>query len=213
MTPLSTFSKNGKPMTYKEYYRSFYNIQITDDKQFLVKTVIKRKIMKEKELVEEEEIIYLIPELLSLTGMEDNEVSDFKMMQRVSKFTKMEPQERKDKASKLVSNLRAVTDKTDLFEIEQAEKTMNGYLLPQPIFEFGNGKTEVPKAGQLNSRAKVFNPVNLNRWALVYTAQRGSDDDEADDLVRAMKDAGKSYGITVEDPDFYRANFNDWKDL
>lgn len=103
--PLSTFSKNGQKITYKEYYKTNYGICINDEKQNLIKTSVKKKRLVEGKLVEESETIVLVPELLNLTGMEDDERANFNIMKKLANFTKMEPQERNVKTQKLLKDL------------------------------------------------------------------------------------------------------------
>lgn len=69
----STFDKNGEKTTYVEYFKKRYGVQIKDVNQELVLTSVRRKVLnKEGQLVVEENDIYLVPELVNLTGMSDD---------------------------------------------------------------------------------------------------------------------------------------------
>lgn len=50
--------------------------------------------------------VYLIPELVKLTGMTDRERNNFKTMQNVAEFTKLFPSTRDDMQNQLVNKLR-----------------------------------------------------------------------------------------------------------
>ncbi len=63
MTPKSTFTnyKTQKNQTYIDYYRAIYNCEIKEPNQPLIKIVV-RNCLKD-------EVQYLVPELVSLTGL------------------------------------------------------------------------------------------------------------------------------------------------
>ncbi len=77
MNPMNTFIKDGKSITYKVYYEKQYGLQIKDNKQPLLLSIKKEKNSDQK-IIERE--IYLIPELVKVTGMTDNERKNFKVM-------------------------------------------------------------------------------------------------------------------------------------
>lgn len=65
-TAMSSFSsKNGREMTYKEYYREKYELRIREDTQPLLIAKSKRK---ERNAAGEIEMICLIPEFCNPTG-------------------------------------------------------------------------------------------------------------------------------------------------
>ena len=65
MSPLNKFDhKIYGSISFEEYYRKCYNIQITDKRPPLLK-VIRKDIQQE----EEQKVIYLIPELVFPTGL------------------------------------------------------------------------------------------------------------------------------------------------
>jgi hypothetical protein len=57
-----------------------------------IKNKIPKKINDKTVMVEEKATIYLVPELVKLTGMEDDERNNFQLMKRMAEDTKMEPQ-------------------------------------------------------------------------------------------------------------------------
>ena len=63
MTPKSTFTNYNtqKLQTFIEYYRTIYNCEIKEFNQPLIKIIV-RNCLKD-------EIQYLVPELVSLTGL------------------------------------------------------------------------------------------------------------------------------------------------
>jgi aubergine-like protein len=96
MSPNSKFSLKGQDVTYKDFFKTHYGVEIKNLRQPMIRTSIKNKIPKKINdktvMVEEKATIYLVPELVKLTGMEDDERNNFQLMKRMAEDTKMEPQ-------------------------------------------------------------------------------------------------------------------------
>lgn len=74
LSPYSTFDCKGTPITYAQYFKKAYNADISDMKQPLIKVQssrAKKFIGKNQQVTEYIQYIYLVPELVSLTGMKD----------------------------------------------------------------------------------------------------------------------------------------------
>lgn len=76
MSPDSTFEKEGKPISYKEYYSTRYKEAINDSNQPLL-------INKDRKTGNE---IALIPELCQLTGLTDVMRADFRLMKDLAQI-------------------------------------------------------------------------------------------------------------------------------
>lgn len=83
-------------ISYRDYYRKNYNVIIQDTRQPLLKVVGKtmKRLDKNKEFKEETEYIYLIPELVSLTGLTDAQHSSKDTLRDIAPFTKLTPKQR-----------------------------------------------------------------------------------------------------------------------
>ena len=81
MTPKCTFTdgKEGSDITYLEYYKREYGEVIKNVNQPLIKVLADRQFNKNKNL-KEKVYIYLVPELVSLTGLTDEQRSNFRIM-------------------------------------------------------------------------------------------------------------------------------------
>jgi aubergine-like protein len=105
MTPKNTFylAKEGREISYIEYYKTKYGYAVKNDKQPLVKVAAKKmKFANNTPTPEKPEFIYLIPEMLTLTGLSDAQRSNFRIMKSLDPFTKLSPQQRmKDSANLL----------------------------------------------------------------------------------------------------------------
>jgi aubergine len=97
MGPKDTFmdESKGKKVTYEEYYKENYGLKVTNMKQPLIKVEIKKeKEIKNGKLVDKPKYGYLVPEFVSLTGMEDHHRTNFRLMKEVAEHTKMTPGQR-----------------------------------------------------------------------------------------------------------------------
>ena len=67
-------------------------------KQPLIKVIsqVKKEIAKSQQMNVEKQYIYLVPELVSLTGMKDEQRANFESMRALAPFTKLNPNDRFD---------------------------------------------------------------------------------------------------------------------
>lgn len=101
MTPMSTFPrKDGTSISFYDYYKKKYNIEIQDKNQPLVVSHVKDKMKRKSEdgkggrVVNE---VILIPELLNLTGLSDEKRGNFVVMRELGKHLNLDPAERMEK--------------------------------------------------------------------------------------------------------------------
>jgi aubergine-like protein len=88
---------NGQEqVSYLQYYKDQYNVNINDKKQFLIRHV-DRKTKRE---------IYLIPECCYMTGLTDQMRSDFNLMKDIAQTTKCNPSQRLTATRSLISDLQ-----------------------------------------------------------------------------------------------------------
>lgn len=66
-------------MSFQQYFKKAYNADIRDVKQPLIRVLsqVKKRINKKQDVQIEQEYIYLVPELVSLTGMKDEQRANF----------------------------------------------------------------------------------------------------------------------------------------
>lgn len=81
-------------MTYQEYYKEVYGLNVKNTKQpllYAIKNVDKVLDKATNKFIEKPNYVYLIPEFVSPTGMTDEQRADFKTMQALNPFTKLAP--------------------------------------------------------------------------------------------------------------------------
>ena len=92
--PSDTFlDHTGREKSFKDYYKTHYNLDIKDLKQPLLVSRAKRKTKEEEDVAK---TIALVPELCNLTGLTDQMKSDFKVMKDVAQFTRVTPMQRQE---------------------------------------------------------------------------------------------------------------------
>lgn len=76
MSPETTFDKSGTQVSYKDYYKTRYNENVSDPNQPLL-------INKDRKTGNE---IALIPELCQVTGLTDSMRADFRLMKDLAEI-------------------------------------------------------------------------------------------------------------------------------
>ena len=126
LTPKGLFydSKQAREMTYIEYYKIRYGVNIKDGNQPMLKVLADRKFNKKKAV---KEYIYLVPELVSLTGLTDEQRKDFRIMKSLGEFTKMTANRRMEETGYMIEDIKE--DKEIMFDIKNSPTALNGFKL------------------------------------------------------------------------------------
>ncbi|VVC90369.1 unnamed protein product, partial [Leptidea sinapis] len=180
MTPKSTFEKkvDGETVkiSYIDYYKKNYGIDIMDwDQPMLISKETKRISGSEKPV---EYMICLVPELCQLTGLSDDQRSNFRLMKEVATYTRITPNQRHAAFKKYIDNVmknESARNRLKNWGLSIAPDTINIMargLAPEPVL-FGNN-VKVP--GKPNAdwsfeacKNAVIHAVDLLSWAVVYT--------------------------------------------
>lgn len=113
MTPKDTFyyAKEGREISYIEYFKTKYGYVVKNEKQPLVRVVSKKPKHLQPKSPPIPEFIYLLPEMLTLTGLSDAQRSNFRIMKSLDPFTKLSPHQR---MGETYSFLEALSGQEDL---------------------------------------------------------------------------------------------------
>ena len=184
--PLSTFiDAKGNTISYCEYYLRAYEIKIRDTKQPLFVCLLNRG----------KRTIYLVPELVQLTGLSDEMRRDFKVMQDVATYTRREPKDRMDSIMNLNAHIKKPLEKQGI-TLEQVSD-IQGYRLEYPVITFGDDKPFIPDKGNFQLNCAVKKPGQFVNWAFVYHQDHY---DLAGDILFNFKKVSTTLGIRVEEP-------------
>jgi len=205
MNPESTFTNSkGETMSFIDYYKRQYQIDIQDRKQPLL---VNRPTLKKRGLAEAEadRVVCLIPELCMMTGLTDAMRSDFRLMQAVANITRISPQARVDRTYQFLKRIKANPEAHKLITswgLDIAAQTIPlvaRVLSPETLF-FGRGKQElIGIRGDWNRAAtsSVLTPVNLTRWALFYPKKNET---AVQGFCKMMQQMAQKMGITFANP-------------
>ena len=173
---------NMNSVSLVNYYKNQYNIKIKDESQPLIE--VERLLRKGEN--SETDIIYLVPELVYLTGLEDSSnTTNDNTRRKITSKTKMKPAD-KIRAIKSINDLinstickkyknkegkeivfKSSKEVKDLYGINIGDNlTIKGRIIPQPHLIFNNGnKFIIPNNGNFRSenpnKFVMFNNDNL----------------------------------------------------
>jgi aubergine-like protein len=153
-------------MTFVDYYERHYAEHIRFPTQPLLRCHMKRKCG--------EDDIFLVPELVVLTGLDQEMRSDYKVMQQLASATRLTPSERLQVSSALPALLateklaQAALSSFDLGFIAKPVMVPAQDLSGECVFTDVSSGCPVDDKGnfQLNGR-KVLTSVGLEEWAVV----------------------------------------------
>lgn len=132
-SPMAKFSKaDGTEISYVEYYKQRYGINITERKQPLLVSRAKKNELRAGMA----EILYLVPELCRMTGLTENERNNMNMMRELAKYTRLNPAGRIQKLQNFSHRMRTnkkIVDELRKWDMELAERIIDlpGRILPR----------------------------------------------------------------------------------
>ena len=153
------FNYDGKNINLYEYYLSVHGIEIQEKTQPLI-------LVRKKGPQGEVNNLYFIPELCSLSGLEDHEVKDGFFMKALAKKTKLEPNDRimktdeflellknpereipksnnNENKSKIIQEIKlSAKEKSELYgiEVKPLKKLFTAYCMKDTNLVAGNNK-------------------------------------------------------------------------
>ena len=136
--PTSEFATRNGRISYVDYYKDHYKIQIRDLQQPLLIARLKGVGKKFHDPLR------LVPELVHLTGLDDDMRKDLRMMQALASYTNVPPQVRAFKTSEFIAHLysnkraKQVLEAWKLVFSDQPVR-INGRMLNQPFLLIPKG--------------------------------------------------------------------------
>lgn len=192
--------KSG-PISYIDYYRNNYEIELRDANQPLLIHRSKTKI--QGNTIERQ--IHLVPEVCYMTGLTDNMRKDFKIMQDLAQYTRQDP----DKRHKALLGF-----KDTIMESQEAATLLNGWGItmgqnimecsgrkqpPESIVIAGGGKfpCDMKKEQFDNITRKKFvitsAPIKMDYVVVVPARDRAS----ANTFIETVEKVGPPCGIDI----------------
>lgn len=202
-SPKDTFTTSrGETISFVEYYKRQYQIEIQDPNQPLLINRPKKKGLAEAEA---DRIICLVPELCLMTGLSDAMRADFKVMKDVAAITRVSPLYRAQTIDKFIKRIKSNPEAYKLLtdwglQITDTTVELQARIMdPETLFFGKNRQERIGPRGEWNRAAtsSVLTPVNLTKWAIVFPEKNKA---VVQAFCKTMQSMAQRMGITVANP-------------
>ncbi|OMJ87591.1 hypothetical protein SteCoe_10683 [Stentor coeruleus] len=165
--PTINFLTKDGSLSYIEYFRKTYNININFTKQPLIKSYIEKGTKE----------IRLIPELCVLTGISEDMKKDYRAMNDIAAYTRLEPIKRFDVsmmlAKKLANNetCREICDEYNI-HIDPTPIVVDGFRFDMEMIKIGEKNSDfvcVDKKGVFFVDNSILKAVEIKNWVVLTT--------------------------------------------
>ncbi|XP_065212206.1 piwi-like protein Siwi isoform X2 [Planococcus citri] len=205
-TPESTFpqkTRDGiKHISYKDYFQQKYQARINDPRQ----PMLISKTSARDRRAGMPEMVYLVPELCIMTGLNDSMRSNYTLMRAVAEHTAVGPSDRVRRLENFKNRLTSIPEVSKKLKdwglgISDKLVEVDGRILPQETIIAGQGKRfqsgpDVDWTKNLRTSPLLVS-APLNKWVVVFPAKLSQ---EAKDLARMIGDCGRGMNFNVPQP-------------
>lgn len=204
-TPKYMFSRGGQPTSLVDYYKSHWNIEISDLQQPLL---VHRATVRTPSGEKEERVILLVPELSYAAGLTDSIRNNHTMMRDLSEVTKMSPEQRRETIRRFIEEVEKTKVTRELLSAwglrlnKDLVRFTARRLEPEQI-KFGNNRTYLSRDRPADwSGAAVRNPVlrtpHLNRWYIFHSP---NDQRYVNDFVKCLANVANAIHMQIQKPE------------
>uniref|UniRef100_A0A3Q3ND39 Piwi-like RNA-mediated gene silencing 1 n=1 Tax=Labrus bergylta TaxID=56723 RepID=A0A3Q3ND39_9LABR len=200
-TPNNTFKKGDTDISFKNYYKAQYSLDIKDGNQVLLISHVKKMGPSGGPPPGP---AMLIPELCYLTGLTDKMRADFRIMKDLSNHTKLTPEQREGRLNRFVSNIQknadaqAELDKWGL-NFDKALLNLTGRVLPGERLYQGSRSYDInPQSAEWSREMRgvpVISSPPLTDWFMFYTRRSSN---EAQSLHQTLNKVSGPLGIRIQ---------------
>ena len=200
-TPLSEFMTPNGSLSYVRYYQERYNITINDHRQFLLISRARERDIRAGQPAN----IHLVPELSRATGLTDEMRADYRLMKKISDFTRLTPEARIDALKKFNQRIQETPECVNV--LKQWNLTLSRELAqvnareyePESIIFGGNETQRVSFRNEwtIKGRTTMFRTVTLIRWIVLYPRELES---ETNNFIDELKKQGEQMNYKIADP-------------
>eukprot|EP00095_Tigriopus_kingsejongensis_P011291 maker-scaffold14_size734282-snap-gene-2.24 protein:Tk11291 transcript:maker-scaffold14_size734282-snap-gene-2.24-mRNA-1 annotation:"piwi-like protein 1" len=198
--PLSTFTDSkGGEISYVEYYKKQYGIEILDQKQPLLINHPKTKAQGESQVTK---LICLVPELCNLTGLTDSMRSNFNLMREVATHTRIDPLQRQKTLKEFIQKVKSTPEAKEILanwgmEMDDSSIELQGRVIDPERIHFAKVTERVgPTADWTRSATStlVLTPINVESWDLIFPQTMGA---VAKKFAETLQSQASRMGIKV----------------
>ncbi|CRL00554.1 CLUMA_CG013814, isoform A [Clunio marinus] len=201
-SPSATFEKGEHKMTFFDYYKSKYRVDIRDRNQPMLVSNPKASDVRAGRTG----VLLLVPELCRATGLTDKQRSNYTMARAMADHTQMPPQTRSERLTDLRRRLdQSLDSKAQLAnfntDIDRRIVTFNGRALKQETMLFGGGRTSdndhtVDWTNPMKSN-QMFQPLALQRWVFVYPTRNAQ---ESHNFLKLLQEVANGMHFEMSAP-------------
>uniref|UniRef100_A0A7N5ZZH6 Piwi-like 1 n=1 Tax=Anabas testudineus TaxID=64144 RepID=A0A7N5ZZH6_ANATE len=200
-TPNNTFKRGDTDISFKNYYKTQYGLDITDGNQVLLVSHVKRM---GPSGAPPPGPAMLIPELCYLTGLTDKMRADFNIMKDLSTHTRLTPEQREGRLNRFVSNIQRNADaqaELDKWGLNFDKQLLNltGRVLPgERIFQGPRSYEYNPWAADWSKEMRgvpLISSPPLNNWLVFHTRRNGN---ETQSLLQTLNKVSGPLGIRIQ---------------
>ncbi|CAL1299772.1 unnamed protein product [Larinioides sclopetarius] len=204
LNPSKTFDSKEGPISYIEYYKKQYDIQIQDMKQPLLLCKSKEKEIKAGASVSKK--IYLVPELCCMTGLTESMRSNFTMMREMANKTRLDPAARVRNLQTFINrisaneNVRREMEAWHLRFANQLVQFQARILPPEKIIQNNKVSHYNQKSGDFSKEMRgipMHNAMHLDDWIVICTRY---DEGKARDFLTNLYKVCPPMGMQVRNP-------------
>lgn len=207
--PLTTFNYHTGQITYYDYYKQHYNIEIKDLRQPLL-------LHRAKKTRQEPgngngngkaklDIVCLIPELCFVTGLSTNMKDDFSVKKDLATHTRLTPSQRCEQLNILIENIRrspeALRQITNWgLELDDTLAQMDGRTLPREKIYFARREVETDNKCDWTKPAcneEVLKAIELKHWVIAYPYSK---EQTVERFVTLAMEVSRRMGIRINMP-------------
>ncbi|KAG9353937.1 hypothetical protein JZ751_012061 [Albula glossodonta] len=200
-TPNNTFKKGGTEISFKNYYKTQYGLDITEGNQVLLVSHAKRQ---GPVGAPPPGPALLVPEFCYLTGLTDQMRSDFSIMKDLSYHTRLTPEQRESRLNRFISNVNRNPEvQSELstwgLNFDNKPLTIQGRVLPTENILQGP-RTYCAWTADWSREMRGV-PLNssppLQCWMLFFTRRNG---DVAHSLLQTLFRVCQPMGMRLQRP-------------
>ncbi|VVC33819.1 Hypothetical protein CINCED_3A001948 [Cinara cedri] len=172
----STFEKkDGSKMSYVDYYKQKWNITLKGGKQPMLVSK-KQRALKSLDDKSSEDLIYLVPELCSMTGFTDEMRNNFTTMKAVSEYTRIGPRDRINRYYNFHKRMKSTPEAMESLKnwnlgLKEKLVEIKGRMLPPELIytvnESYDGGFECDWSRKITTKP-MFKTASLSRWVILY---------------------------------------------
>ncbi|XP_073675221.1 piwi-like protein 1 isoform X2 [Garra rufa] len=200
-TPNNTFKKGDTEISFKNYFKTQYGLDITDGNQVLLVSHVKRLGPSGRPPPGP---AMLVPEFCYLTGLTDKMRADFNIMKDLASHTRLSPEQRESRINRLISNINRNADvQNELttwgLSFENRLLSLNGRVLPsERIIQGGRAYEYNPWTADWTKEMRglpLISCMSLDNWLMFYTRRNA---EVAQSLLQTLNKVSGPLGIRMQ---------------